>query len=69
MPHRARVAPADLVYHVLNRGVSRMTLFEDAADYAAFERSLRRAQNAVRVRLVSYCLMANTLAHSALAAR
>lgn len=69
MPRSGRVAPADLVYHVLNRGVGRMTLFEDAADYAAFERCLRRAQNTVPVRLVSHCLMANTLAHGALAAR
>ena len=59
MPRSARVAPGDLVYHVLNRGVGRMTLFEDAADYAAFERCLRRAQNAVPVRLLSYCLMPN----------
>ncbi len=60
MPRSARVAPGDLVYHVLNRGVGRMTLFEDAADYAAFERCLRRAQNAVPVRLLSYCLVYST---------
>jgi hypothetical protein len=29
-----------VVYHVINRGVGRMQLFDDAADYAAFERVL-----------------------------
>src|SRR5271157_2493710 len=36
MPRTARVAPGGMVFHVLNRGVARMQLFEKAADYQAF---------------------------------
>ena len=31
-----RAADGGLVYHVLNRANARMTIFESAADYAAF---------------------------------
>jgi hypothetical protein len=41
MPRTARVAPGGLVFHVLNRGVARMQLFEKPADYQAFEQVLR----------------------------
>src|SRR5208283_334770 len=41
MPRTARVAPGGMVFHVLNRGVARMQLFEKAADYQAFEQVLR----------------------------
>ncbi len=68
MPRRARVAPGGLVYHVLNRGVGRMTLFEDAADYAAFERCLRQAQKAVPA-AAELLPDAQSLAHGAVAAR
>ena len=59
MPRRARVAPGGVVYHVLNRGVGRMELFADAADYAAFERCLGVAQAVVPMRLLAYSLMPN----------
>jgi hypothetical protein len=36
----ARLAPGGLIYHVLNRGVGRMTLFRSDCDYAAFLRAL-----------------------------
>ena len=35
MPRRTRIASGGVAYHVLNRGVGRMTLFDDEADYAA----------------------------------
>ena len=38
MPRRSRVAPGEMVFHVLNRGVGRMRLLDDEDDYAAFER-------------------------------
>jgi hypothetical protein len=38
MPRRPREATGGLVYHVLNRGVGRMTVFESDGDYAAFLR-------------------------------
>jgi hypothetical protein len=40
MPQRPRLATGGLVYHTLNRGIGRMRLFKDEADYAAFERVL-----------------------------
>ena len=59
MPRVARQAPGDVVYHVLNRGVGRMTLFEDEGDYAAFERVLALAQWRTDMRLLAWCLMPN----------
>jgi putative transposase len=43
MARRIRCSDAGYVYHVLNRAVGRATLFEKAADYAAFEKVLREA--------------------------
>jgi hypothetical protein len=36
MPRTARQAPGGTVFHVLNRGVGRMRLFEKDGDYEAF---------------------------------
>jgi hypothetical protein len=48
----ATVAPAGLVYHVLNRSVSRMHMFRKEADFGAFEPVTveARAQQAIRIR-------------------
>lgn len=43
MPRTARNAPGGLVYHVLNRAVARLPLFEKDGDYDAFERVLSEA--------------------------
>lgn len=43
MPRRPRLAARDLVYHLLNRRVGRLPLFETPADYAAFEKILAEA--------------------------
>ncbi len=60
MPRRARQCPPGYVYHVLNRGVGRMTLFEDDDDYAAFERAMMRTRQRVPgVELFAWCLMPN----------
>lgn len=40
MPRRPRVAPAGYVFHVINRGVRGMTLFDKGEDYQAFVRVL-----------------------------
>lgn len=37
MPRTARQAPGGMVFHVMNRGVGRMRLFEKAADYVVYE--------------------------------
>jgi len=59
MPRRARSVAGGLVYHVLNRGNARATLFEDEGDYAAFERVLAEALRRVPVELFAWCLMPN----------
>jgi len=46
-----------IVYHVLNRRVGRMTLFEKGEDYAAFEKVLDEAHQRVPMRVAAYCLM------------
>ena len=40
MPRTARSAPGGYAYHVLNRAVARLPLFEKDGDYEAFERIL-----------------------------
>ena len=59
MPRKARVAPGGLVYHVLNRAVARLPLFQKDGDFEAFERVLAEAQEEHPTRLLSYCIMPN----------
>jgi putative transposase len=47
------------VFHVLNRGVGRMRLFDGDGDCAAFERALADTLAARPVDLFAYCLMPN----------
>ncbi len=46
-----------MVFHVLNRGVARMQLFEKAGDYEAFERVMKETLQASAMRILAYCLM------------
>ncbi len=59
MPRRPRLSTGGLAYHVLNRRVGRMALFEEPADYQAFEKILQEACERTAIRLVAYCLMPN----------
>ena len=59
MPRRPRLAAGELAYHVLNRRVGRLPLFEKSADYAAFEKILAEAHAATCLRITAYCLMPN----------
>ena len=59
MPRRLRIATGGLAYHVLNRRVGRLPLFETPADYAAFETILQQAVAQTRIRIAAYCLMPN----------
>ena len=59
MPRRPRLAAGDLAYHVLNRRVGRLSLFEKPADYVAFEKILAEAHTQTRIRIAAYCLMPN----------
>ncbi|HEX6212627.1 MAG TPA: transposase [Methylomirabilota bacterium] len=47
------------VYHVLNRGIHRQTLFARADDYLYFQELMLRAAVRVPMRIVAYCLMPN----------
>ena len=59
MTRAARAAPPGYVYHVLNRAVARLPLFQKEGDYAAFERVMAEACDEHRTRLLAYCLMPN----------
>jgi putative transposase len=59
MPRRPRLAAGDLAYHVLNRRVGRLELFEKPTDYAAFENILAEAHTQTKIRIAAYCLMPN----------
>jgi putative transposase len=54
-----RQAPAGFVYHVLNRGVARLPLFEKEADYAAFLRVVGEALDVAAMRILAFVLMPN----------
>ena len=48
-----------MVFHVLNRGVGRRTLFEKDADYLAFQRVVEETLRTRPMRVCAYCLMPN----------
>lgn len=57
MPRRLRLATGGIVYHILNRRVGGLPLFQKAADYAAFEGVLEEGYDRTGMRIVAYCLM------------
>jgi REP element-mobilizing transposase RayT len=59
MPRTARIAPGGIIYHVLNRGVGRTTLFRSRKDYQAFQRCMIQTLEAVPMRILGYCIMPN----------
>ncbi|MGB7158740.1 MAG: transposase [Tepidisphaeraceae bacterium] len=59
MARPIRIVQDGGVYHVLNRRVGRLPLFETDDDYAAFERVIDEACGAVPMRVLAYCLMPN----------
>lgn len=59
MPRTRRVDVAGLLYHVLNRGNARRTLFVTDGDYREFLGLVARAQDRSDMRILSYCLMPN----------
>ena len=48
-----------MVYHVLNRGVGRGTLFEKDGDFIAFEKVLEETLRTCRMRICVFCIMSN----------
>ena len=60
MPRAKRTTPGGYVYHVLNRGVGRMTIFNKPEDYEAFTKVLvETCERRPDVSLLCYCLMPN----------
>ena len=59
MPRRPRICPAGTCFHVINRALARLTLFEKQEDYEAFERVLALAHERVHLGIFAYCVMPN----------
>ncbi len=59
MPNRTMRGTAGLVFHVLNRGVRRLRLFDHDGDYDAWLRCFASAQRRVPIEVFAYCLMPN----------
>ena len=57
MPRTARMAPGGVIFHVLNRANARSTIFDDEADYAAFEGVMADTVEQVSMRVLAYCAM------------
>jgi putative transposase len=57
MPRPPRADEAGALYHALNRGNARATIFRKEADYEAFERILAEGLDRYDVRLFTYELM------------
>lgn len=59
MSRRRAHGSGGLVFHVLNRGVRRLRLFERPEDYWLFLRVFAETQRDLPIRCLSYCLMPN----------
>ena len=59
MPRSPRADEAGGLYHALNRGNLRATIFHKEEDYVAFEKILFEALEIHKVELYSYLLMPN----------
>jgi putative transposase len=59
MPRSPRADEAGGLYHALNRGNLRATIFHKDGDYAAFEKILHEALQLYQVHLLAYQLMPN----------
>jgi putative transposase len=59
MPRRPRNCPAGVCFHVLNRAVARLPLFEKQEDYDAFERVLAEAFEREELPIFAYSVMPN----------
>jgi len=61
MPRIAKSLVDGQIYHVLNRGNGRQTVFHKAQDYAVFRELMQHGEKGYPVRLLVYCLMPNYL--------
>ena len=59
MPRGKRICPGGHVFHVLNRGNQRQTLFYSQQDYEAFIRVVKETLLIEPIRILAYCVMPN----------
>jgi len=59
MPRTARIAPGEVMFHVLNRANAGARIFKDDKDYAGFVGLLAETAERVPVRILAYCIMSN----------
>ncbi len=59
MPRTRRICPAGEVFHVLNRAVARLEIFEKPADYDAFMRVVDETWQIVPIPIVAMVVMPN----------
>ena len=59
MPRQARALSESGYYHVINRGIGKQILFEDADDNQRFLDTLKRYSEEEHFELICYCLMEN----------
>ena len=59
MPRPLRPIADGLVYHVINRGNNRQTVFESEGDFHAFLKAIADLKERKPFRLYGYCLMSN----------
>ena len=59
MPRRPRICPAGVCFHVLNRAVARLPLFEKVEDYEAFERVLSESFDRHPLPIYAYVVLSN----------
>lgn len=59
MPRTSRASVGGMVYHVLNRGNGRQTVFHKPQDYVAFTNLMQLAHERLAMRVIAWCLMPN----------
>lgn len=59
MPRRPRVSTGRFVFHVLNRAVQGVTLFETSVDYGLFMDLLGEAARRLPIRILAFVIMPN----------
>ncbi|MBU4377436.1 MAG: transposase [Candidatus Omnitrophica bacterium] len=59
MPRIARGLADGLIYHVLNRGNGKQTIFHKDQDYRTFVELMKEAKKKYEIKIFAYCLMPN----------
>src|SRR5262245_13630501 len=59
MPRTARASIGGMIYHALNRGNRRETVFHKPADFDAFVEAMAEARRRLPLDIFGYCLMPN----------